>query len=563
MGGRPGPSRVGPPRGARAGGPVWYTGRMRCKSCDYPLWDLPARQCPECGSGFRPSDYEFMVNSVRFCCPGCRQAYYGTGPSGHLVPRSFACVSCGRAVDMDEMVLLPAEGVADGGTSAAVTPWAVPGTRNPFAAFFVTMGQAISNPNRTMDGVPPTSTVGRAAAYMAIHLIAQMLLSGVWLLGWGIAMGATTGAGAGAVGVVAVAAGMIVLTPVLVLGLGCVAHGVLRATGPTAFGLGRTLHAVCYSAGNNFLAAVPCLGFYLLWLPAGLWWLISCGFMLSRGQRVGGGRAALAMVVVGVLGIGVPVGSVVALAIFSMRTAMAAVSTQMNASRIAAIGSAIASAPAPVGHAAELVADGRVAWNLLFDTGGDLWSNGGTATTAVGGLPLMQFTGAGSPAENAAAAKAKADLPPGTYAYRVGDTVFTHPGIDPAAIPKGSPAGGLWLVVGVRETKPAATGAPGAGGRTAAYQIVAGLADGTTATFGSSALAAQLAAQNALRARFGLPPLADPTLLRDGAPEATPDGSPVRMTPPAPAPTDPAAPAPAGEEPAPEPELVPEGDGPP
>lgn len=66
---------------------------MRCKKCDYRLWNLPSRVCPECGQPFRPSEFEFPVNSVQFRCPHCNQSYYGTGEKGHLVPIEFECVS--------------------------------------------------------------------------------------------------------------------------------------------------------------------------------------------------------------------------------------------------------------------------------------------------------------------------------------------------------------------------------------------------------------------------------------------------------------------------------------
>ena len=85
---------------------------MRCRTCDYPLWNLKTRQCPECGSQFSPVEYDFRPNTVRFCCPHCEQAYYGTDSRGHLEPRSFACVTCGEHLSMREMVLLPAEGLA-------------------------------------------------------------------------------------------------------------------------------------------------------------------------------------------------------------------------------------------------------------------------------------------------------------------------------------------------------------------------------------------------------------------------------------------------------------------
>src|SRR5437870_10981399 len=96
---------------------------MHCKTCDYPLWNLKARQCPECGTPFLPSQFNFVINSVRFCCPHCDQTYYGTGERGHLVPSSFVCVNCARPIAMDEMVLRPAEGVSEQQTQTDRMPW--------------------------------------------------------------------------------------------------------------------------------------------------------------------------------------------------------------------------------------------------------------------------------------------------------------------------------------------------------------------------------------------------------------------------------------------------------
>src|SRR5688572_13451876 len=96
---------------------------MRCTTCQYPLWNLPGRQCPECGTPFLPSEFTFVPNSVRFCCPGCGQDYYGTGPGGHLEPEQYDCVRCGRPVSMNEMVLLPTAGVEEKQTEVEVVPW--------------------------------------------------------------------------------------------------------------------------------------------------------------------------------------------------------------------------------------------------------------------------------------------------------------------------------------------------------------------------------------------------------------------------------------------------------
>jgi predicted RNA-binding Zn-ribbon protein involved in translation (DUF1610 family) len=96
---------------------------MRCKICDYPLWNLTTRTCPECGSKFAPDEFEFVPNSVQYCCPHCAQAYFGTSEKGHLVPREFNCVKCGQRVQMNEMVLRPAAGVKEEQTKPNPMPW--------------------------------------------------------------------------------------------------------------------------------------------------------------------------------------------------------------------------------------------------------------------------------------------------------------------------------------------------------------------------------------------------------------------------------------------------------
>lgn len=95
---------------------------MNCKTCDYALWNLRTRVCPECGSSFNVADFEWRPGAVRFCCPHCNQAYYGTDAKGHLVPPEFECIACGQSITMEEMVLLPAEGVRSEDTSPRSVP---------------------------------------------------------------------------------------------------------------------------------------------------------------------------------------------------------------------------------------------------------------------------------------------------------------------------------------------------------------------------------------------------------------------------------------------------------
>ena len=40
---------------------------MRCKQCEYPLWDLNPGPCPECGTVFDPTEFRFKTGEIRFC----------------------------------------------------------------------------------------------------------------------------------------------------------------------------------------------------------------------------------------------------------------------------------------------------------------------------------------------------------------------------------------------------------------------------------------------------------------------------------------------------------------
>ena len=142
---------------------------MRCKNCDYPLWQIRDRRCPECGTGFRPSDFDFVLNSVRFCCPHCDQAYYGTGERGHLSPRTFACVSCNQMVNMDDMVLLPTEGVREEQTKVEMNPWLERDKRGFFRAWLSTTMKALGTPNRLMEATPDNASTLQSAWSRADH----------------------------------------------------------------------------------------------------------------------------------------------------------------------------------------------------------------------------------------------------------------------------------------------------------------------------------------------------------------------------------------------------------
>lgn len=504
---------------------------MRCKTCNYALWQIRGRTCPECGSAFKPSDFQFVINSVRFCCPHCAQEYYGTDANGHLVPKEFTCVRCQQPVSMDEMVLLPSEGVSEALTEGDRMPWLDDAERTGlFRRWMKTVWRALIMPNRLMAAMPEKSPAWSAARFAVLSQLAvgigSMGMCLVFLIP--AAFGAATGGGFGAVGPMAVMFGVgmgSVLGFALVLWLSMVlgGHAILRMTGPTERGLRGTYEAVCYSSGANVASALPCLGYYVGWI----WWVVSAAVMVSVRQKVSGLRAAAAMVGPPLAVIALIVGGYFAVVFWAMSSfgqsrfmsSSANSGTMMQVSSLGSVRSALLTKTPTPTHGAELIGAPGVQATEFID-----WTdmrNGGPAArmraARVGALSLTDFASATSSEQAQALGAAK--LPANVVAHRLGDCVFVHHGIDLSR--NNDPAAGkLWLIVMCGQ---------GSGTR----QAVIVTLDGTSITHASSGTAArtflkkELAEQNVLRARWGLPPIPDPRMVTEASPGVA--GSPVVM----------------------------------
>ncbi len=296
---------------------------MRCKNCDYTLWNIKARECPECGSAFKPSDFTFTLNAVRYCCPHCQQDYYGTGPQGELVPRSFICVSCARPIDMDEMVLLPTEGVSEEITQPDVMPWLERRKIGFLRGFFGTIVRAMGSPGRLIKMVPedhpPTHAFIFAALanvlYFGIGLSPFLLVMLIPMLAVG-GQGGIRGAAATAGGTAGSVLATFAFVMVAIIAWGASAHVVLKVSGVTRCGMGRTYHAICYSSGANALVAIPCFGPYFFFIFS-IWWVVSAIVMLKEAQGVSAGRAVAAVLALPLLLISLGVLAIMGLVIAS------------------------------------------------------------------------------------------------------------------------------------------------------------------------------------------------------------------------------------------------------
>ncbi len=496
---------------------------MRCKSCNYPLWNLHARQCPECGAPFAPSAFEFVPSSVAFCCPQCDHAYYGTDDKGRLQPVEFDCVACGRHVHIDEMVLRPAEGLQEWHTRTGDMPWLDRKERGRVTAWFATVWAAMIHPARLMRGVPEQSPVAAAWWYAILttlvltvaRMVPAICFLPIIFLNSGSVGGVGGGGGPGAGSLIGIAAGStVVITLIMLVVLfaslvlwGLVCHAVLRAGGRPAGGLGRTFQALCYSSGANAITVVPCIGDLSF-----VWWITSAVIMVREGQRVSGRRATIAVLAYPVLGIVLAVGfyaAIVGMIIGGARAGVATQSVTIQTAELATLGPrvtafAAARGGAPPAHALELVPENR--------SGTGIFISASTATdpddVPVNDGTLSDFRQLGPNRQLEAAQRAAAALPPGVVAHRVGDFVFTWHGMDLS-----TPDPGLWLAVASPDPDANPDTDPDA-------PTVAVLADGTTRTIGAGEMPRMLRRQNELRATRGLPPLPAPEQVTHAQPAA-------------------------------------------
>jgi hypothetical protein len=473
-----------------------------------------------------------VAETVRFCCPHCQQEYFGQAPLGHPVPRAFSCVGCGAEIDLDEMVVLPAEGMTEADTRPGVVPWLERRKRGTVKAFLATVGLAMVRPGTLMRGVPRDAPVGEALAFGIVTLTLAIVVGGslptlgywVWtsiiMGGWATRFWEVFQFGFLGLVTLFLVAGAI---PVLAL----VSHGVLRLGGRPQHALDRTIQAVGYSAGAGAVSAIPCVGPFVGWV----WWLVSAMIMVRAGQQVSGGRATAAVLVLPVT-LMVIIGGLAALVAWWASSAfggtiLAGPGFNPQSQQTYVLSDSLRqyswqnNQTGPE-HGIELAIIGYLGAWPWSSVGGTPFCQAGTKTTPkdipVGDATFEDFV-ALSTSERLGVVKTVLEaVPDGIIAHRVGDFVFTHHG---ATVSGNDP--GLWLVVMVPD--------PGANGIPAPQDAVYIGTDSytlTEITFGE--LAQALTEQNAYRKTLGLPPLPDLTTVTHERPALAPAASGPRKS---------------------------------
>lgn len=546
---------------------------MRCPSCQYALWNIEARRCPECGTGFAPSQFRFQPDAVKFCCPHCRQAYYGTDDAGLLTPRAFTCVGCRKPVELDQMILAPAEGVDEDDTLGPTVRWLERPVVGFWTALFGTLFDALFRPARLGRALPAGSRLGPAIGFAALTATAFGIM-GLWLIVLVIALGA--GPARLVLGnnpanpwplLLFIPVGMalaVLFMAVVVAAWSGVTHLMLRLTGPVARPFSVTVQSLCYGHGANVLAGIPCAGMNLS-LLSWVWWAISSAAILTGAQRVSGSRATIAVftaplvviaaIAAGVFGWLIPAVQSIPGNMLSNPTLAAAYGDSRDLQQ--ALVKSYADNQRWPDHAARLILDGHA-------RPGAFWTELPRNGLRVGAVDLWGFHRLSAQEQATIRAGAEPVLAaeaPGLIAHRVGDVVFTYHGV-PTLADGGDPS--LWLLVhlapGLQPLPAAAagsaTGATATGTVTVTNTPVGPMTVSTGTATDKAAppvepavvirtlggapviikraeFARALKVQNEMRVKAGLVPLDDPLALTAEQPQrAAPAAAPAEPGPP-------------------------------
>ena len=265
---------------------------MRCKACDYELWHCTGRKCPECGSQFTLAEHEFEENAILFHCQHCDHGIEGNGIAGKPPLIVNQCVACGLEVSHDTFIIRPKPGT-DVSSFGLLLPIRLK-NGNWFARYFSTVWLIMTRPQTAISRVPVQEPLLVAWKFMLTSLLITAV---AWLLpmAFFFIVGSITSSSVSDTLVVlafSLLQFFIVFSLVALFAISWAlfAHALLQITGGSTFTIRRTVQAVLYGGATSIVGIVPCLGS----IASFIWWIIATTNMITRGQRVSGGRASFA-----------------------------------------------------------------------------------------------------------------------------------------------------------------------------------------------------------------------------------------------------------------------------
>ena len=272
---------------------------MRCRGCDYELWNMKPGACPECGRQWRFDEFRFRPFAAQFLCPHCEHAYAGSDEQGLPVPRAFICSQCSQPIDLTQMRALPQPNTDGSHAMDDVHPWSERFRLGYWRAFWRSVGQSMSNPTRVGRTLPERTNL-RSAMFFSLLCttvgISIATLPFVFLIGISSSQfySGLEYALIFLAKFLGIMLGSALFGQIFFVLWGSCAHAILRMSGGVRRPLNSSLSATLFCTGPFLISAVPCCGFYIL--PVSMIWMavaMICAF--ASLHKVSGLRASIAV----------------------------------------------------------------------------------------------------------------------------------------------------------------------------------------------------------------------------------------------------------------------------
>ena len=274
---------------------------MRCRGCNYELWNLPPGDCPECGKAWRFEDFHFRREFVQFLCPHCDCAYPGEYIASLALPYAFTCTGCQSAIELGQMCARPAEGIDGSQAMQLDFVWSDRRQVGRWRAFWRVVGYSLGTPSRI--GNTMTQKRGLRGAlwfsFLCLNFAGFNWLIFITIAFW---LPSFTGRSQSFRGVefiavlvfLAVFVGLVLAQQLFFLVWGLITHALIRMTGRARRAIGHTLSATHFCAGTFIICAIPICGFYFS-LISFVWMAVAMVSALAALHKISRWRTAFAV----------------------------------------------------------------------------------------------------------------------------------------------------------------------------------------------------------------------------------------------------------------------------
>ncbi len=227
---------------------------MHCQHCQYPLWHLSARRCPECATPFSLRDFHFRKNSITIRCPHCAAGSPAPINPADLDQSELTCPHCHGMFDPDAAACEPVDGAAPPVPREGELPWQPENEKG--VGWWASIKMSFDRPDLLALGGVRRGSPSLAFSFLLTNVLigtVPTLLVAMFFAGRNVG-GAALLAGM-------LSAGGLLLLPVL---WAAVSHLLVAASGAHRGGFSATWVAFAYTSGAVLFLWLPCAGLLLV-----------------------------------------------------------------------------------------------------------------------------------------------------------------------------------------------------------------------------------------------------------------------------------------------------------